>query len=340
MIDLARRTGRLARRGVGLAAAQATGARLPYSVTFILTNRCNFHCSYCNIPAATAAEMGESGFRRAIDELADAGMARASFSGGEVLLRPDTARLVAHARRRGLFTSLNSNGWLFEAQVGRLRDHLDMAVFSLDGPEEVHDRARGRSGSFRRVLRSVDAARRHGISVATITVIHRDNLDVLEQVLEVARRHRFWAYFQPAYLDCFGHRSGLHPALPGPVLTEVAHRLGAARARGLPVAASPGFLERLARGPRFGSCAECRAGRYFGTVMADGTVVPCHLVSRDTRYPNGEELGFARAFRSMAHPADGPGCAISPYQEADLIFRRDPRAIAAALRRLVDPRRG
>jgi hypothetical protein len=31
----------------------------------------------------------------------------------------------------------------------------------------------------------------------------------------------------------------------------------------------------------------------------------------------------------------GPGCAISPYQETDLIFSLDRAAIAAALRRLV-----
>jgi hypothetical protein len=69
--------------------------------------------------------------------------------------------------------------------------------------------------------------------------------------------------------------------------------------------------------------------------MPDGTVVPCHLVSGEARYPNGRIGGFARAFEEMPHPVAGPGCAISPYQESDLIFSLDPRAIAAAIERLM-----
>ena len=119
------------------------------------------------------------------------------------------------------------------------------------------------------------------------------------------------------------------------VLASLAGDLKRARGAGRPVGASPGFLERLERGPDFGDCGRCNAGIYFGTVMPDGTVVPCHLVSGEARYPNGRIAGFARAFQEMPHPSAGPGCAISPYQESDLIFGLDPRAIASAIARLV-----
>jgi hypothetical protein len=144
----------------------------------------------------------------------------------------------------------------------------------------------------------------------------------------------------PAYEDCFRHEGGLDPALGPRIFADIAARLSAARRDGRPVGASPGYLRRLASGPVFGSCERCNAGRYFGTVMPDGVVVPCHLTSAQQPYPNGRAIGFARAFASLPRPLGGPGCAISPYQETDLIFALDPLAVGAAIRRLAGVPRG
>ena len=331
MVELARRSGRLA-------VARARGRALPFSITFILTHRCNFRCDYCDIPDAAGDELTASELTAAIDELHGAGMARASFSGGEALLRPDAIEIIRHARQRGLSTSLNTNGWLAGERLDELAAVLDLLVLSLDGPEPIHDLVRRRRGSYARVLQLVDGARARGLPVATITVLSAANLEVVDEVLGLAREHGFWAYFQPAYSDCFDHRRGLDPALGPRLYADLAHRLGEARRAGLPVGASPGYLDRLARGPIFGDCGSCHAGRYFATVMPDGVMVPCHLSSTDHVYPNGRAIGFARAFAELPRPAPGPGCAISPYQESDLIFHLDPRAIAAALLRLRAPR--
>jgi MoaA/NifB/PqqE/SkfB family radical SAM enzyme len=323
-----------ARRAVRLGVARATSRPLPFSMTFILTHRCNFQCDYCDIPAAAGEEMSAEEFRRAIDELADAGMQRASFSGGEALLRRDAIDIIRHAHARGLTTSLNSNAWLARDRIDLLAGVLDMLVVSLDGPETVHDLVRRRRGSYERVVATLEAARTRGLATATITVLSRENLGVVDEVLALARRHGFWAYFQPAYEDCFAHSRGLDASLGPRIYADVAARLGRARAERFPVGASPGYLERLARGPAFGDCTRCHAGRYFGTVMPDGVVVPCHLTSRDHAYANGRDVGFARAFLEMPRPKPGPGCAISPYQESDLIFGLDVRAIGAAVKRL------
>lgn len=328
---------RVALRSARLGLARATGQPLPFSVTFILTHRCNFRCVYCAIPDAADAEMTTAEFCAAIDDLAQAGLARASFSGGEALLRPDALDIIGHARARGLSTSLNTNGWHAVDRLDELAKILDLLVVSLDGPRDVHDTLRRRPGSFDRVLATLDGAHARGLATATITVLSPANLHAVDGVLDLAERHGFWAYFQPAYEDCFAHAGGLDPALGPQVYADLAARLGDARSAGRPIGASPGYLERLGRGPKFGDCATCHAGRYFATVMPDGVVVPCHLTSRERVWPNGREVGFARAFASLPRPLAGPGCAISPYQETDLIFGLDPRAIAVAVRRLAAP---
>jgi MoaA/NifB/PqqE/SkfB family radical SAM enzyme len=327
---LLRQAPKLARLG----RAMLTGAPLPFSMTFILTHRCNFRCAYCAIPDAAGDEMTAAELCAAIDELAGDGLARASFSGGEVLLRGDALDIVRHARRRGLMTSLNSNAWLAESRLDELAAALDMLVVSLDGPEREHDLLRRRQGSYARVLRVIEGAARRGLATATITVLTATNLHVVDEVLALAAQHGFYAYFQPAYEDCFRHARGLDPAIGPHVLADLAGRLGEAKRAGKPVGASAGFLERLARGPAFGDCTTCSAGRYFATVMPDGTVVPCHLTSGDHDYPNGRRIGFAAAFRALPRPKPGPGCAISPYQETDLIFSGDLRAMSSALVRL------
>jgi MoaA/NifB/PqqE/SkfB family radical SAM enzyme len=333
LTDAVARKARLAARTVRLGLAMAAARPLPFSMTFILTHRCNFRCDYCDIPDAAGDEMTAAEFCRAIDELADIGLARASFSGGEALLRRDALDIIRHARGRGLMTSLNSNAWLAGEQIDELAAVLDLLVISLDGPEAVHDLVR-RRGSYDRVLRVLDAARGRDLATATITVVSRANLGVVDEVLDLAERHGFRAYFQPAYNDCFRHGGGLDAALGPAIFEELAARLARARAAGRPVGASPGYLERLARGPAFGDCSTCNAGRYFATVMPDGKVVPCHLTSTDHAFADGRRIGFARAFRELPRPKAGPGCAISPYQESDLIFRLDRRAVAQALRTL------
>jgi MoaA/NifB/PqqE/SkfB family radical SAM enzyme len=326
------RTWRMITRGLRLSVARTGGRRMPFSMTFILTHRCNFRCAHCDIPDAAGDELSTSEVRAAIDELAACGMARASFSGGEALLRDDAPELIAHARTRGAFTSLNSNGWLVPQRIDALAPVLDMLVLSLDGPSAIHDAIRGCAGSQRRVLEAIEAARARGIRVATITVVSRRNAHAIEEVLALAARHGFWAYFQPSYRTCFDHRAGLDASIDPGLLREVAARLRRARAEGLPVGSSAAFLNRLSGGPAFADCRRCAAGRWFGTVMPDGTVVPCHLVSAATAHPSGRRGGFARAFREMPHPTTGPGCAISPYQEMDLALHLDPAAIFAAAR--------
>lgn len=317
---------------VPFARARLRGRPHPFSITFILTDRCNFRCDYCEIPEEPTPEMTTADFCAAIDAFADAGTARASFSGGEALLRKDAVDIIAHAHARGMFTSLNSNGWLTPRHFEALAPHLDMLVLSLDGDAATHDALCHQAGSHARVLETLERAAARGISLATISVLGPSNLDCVDGVLAVAARYGAWAFFQPAQSDCYDHRSGVD--LSTAQLAALADTLDRARRDGGRVAASPGYMERLRRAPHYRDCAACHAGRYFASVLPDGRVVPCHLTSDDAPYLDGREVGFVEAFRRIPRERTGQGCLISPYVESDLIFSLDPRAIRDALRKM------
>src|SRR4051795_4909664 len=82
-----------------LVGRRISGRKSPFQVTFSLTNRCNFRCTYCHIPLEEQTEMTADDWHRAIDEFADVGMGRASFMGGEPLLHKDLPELVDHVKR-------------------------------------------------------------------------------------------------------------------------------------------------------------------------------------------------------------------------------------------------
>src|SRR5581483_11930097 len=77
------------------------------------TYRCPLRCTYCSNPvevAAYRAELDTAGWCRVLDEARALGVLQVHLSGGEPVLRPDLAELVAHARALGMYTNLVTSG--------------------------------------------------------------------------------------------------------------------------------------------------------------------------------------------------------------------------------------
>src|SRR4051794_6702091 len=188
-----RTAGRRSLPVVKLLGRRITRQKSPFQVTFSLTNRCNFRCDYCHIPLQERAEMTTAAWRAAIDEFADAGMGRASFMGGEPLLRKDLPELIDHVKRRSVHASINTNGWLVPQTIDALA-RLDLVCITLDGPQAVHD-AQRHPGSYARVLEALDLLRSRGTKTVTMTVLTATSIDTVDHVLDVARRTGAQAFF-------------------------------------------------------------------------------------------------------------------------------------------------
>ncbi|MEP7121074.1 MAG: radical SAM protein [Byssovorax sp.] len=313
---------------VKLLGRRITRQKSPFQVTFSLTNRCNFRCDYCHIPLQHRAEMTTDEWRAAIDELADAGMGRASFMGGEPLLRKDLPELIAHVKRRGVHASINTNGWLVPQHLDALAQ-LDLVCITLDGPAEVHD-AQRHPGSHARVLEALDLLRSRGTKTVTMTVLTATSIDTVDHVLDVARRFDTQAFFQ------LEHDAGMDVSLPiAPAVSRervalLADKLLARKREGWPVGNSIQILEAQ-RGRRvLGGCDDCYAGTYFAYVFSDGTVSHCLFTAGQVPVANGRDRGFVRAFQDLAAP-EGQGCSCVPSHEVNRMLDFDPRALRNAL---------
>ena len=82
----------------------------------VVTRRCNLACAYCNEYDHISEPVPLELLRRRIDDLSSRGTSIITISGGEPLLHPELADVVAHIRRRGIIATLITNGYLLSEQ--------------------------------------------------------------------------------------------------------------------------------------------------------------------------------------------------------------------------------
>ncbi|MFI0367918.1 pyrroloquinoline quinone biosynthesis protein PqqE [Actinomadura sp. 1N219] len=165
----------------------------PWALLAEVTHACPLHCPYCSNPlelVRKSAELGTDDWARVFGEAADLGIVQAHVSGGEPLLRPDLAEIVAAAQRAGVYTQLVTSGVGLTA--GRLGELLDAGLNSVqlslqDARRPGSDLIAGRESytdkeHAARVIR--DAEVPFGLNV----VLHRRNLDNLQEIIEVGAR--------------------------------------------------------------------------------------------------------------------------------------------------------
>ncbi|MEM7155582.1 MAG: radical SAM protein [Myxococcota bacterium] len=309
-------------------ASRVRGGKIPLAVTLSLTNRCNFRCVYCNVPDLAAGEMDTQEWQHCIDELAAAGMIRASVMGGEPLLRKDCGAVIRHLKHRGVHASMNTNGWLVENRIEDVA-LLDVVCVSIDGPKEVHDTQR-RKGSYDRVVRAIELSMSRGVQVVTMTVVTPKSRKTIDFVLQMAKEMGFRAHFHLEHdADCDTNKP-ISPDIDDAGVADLARLLLQRKDEGYPVGPSRTYLNALAsKGRRLHSCSDCFASRYFCHVMPDGIVVPCLLTHRTPGAVSGRDLGYVEALQQLPQPTDA-GCSCEPLQEMNMMLGGRPEVVMNA----------
>jgi pyrroloquinoline quinone biosynthesis protein E len=160
----------------------------PLALIAEVTHRCPLHCVYCSNPLELAAVSSELSTGEWIDVFQQAGrvgMLHAHFTGGEPLARPDLAELIASARTAGLYTNLITSGiGLTESRLQALVDAgLDHIQISFqDSREDAGNWIAGAKAHAHKIELS-RLIRRHKIAFTVNLVVHRQNIDHLEEMI-------------------------------------------------------------------------------------------------------------------------------------------------------------
>jgi pyrroloquinoline quinone biosynthesis protein E len=167
----------------------------PYTLVAELTYRCPLRCPYCSNPldwARRRNELDTATWLRALREAEDLGVVQVNLTGGEPLLRDDVETLVETARKLDLYTNLITSGIpLARERLARLRaaglDNVQVSV--QDVVAENSDRIAGLA-SFEKKLEVARWVKELGMPLTLNIVLHRDNLDRVSAMIELAERMR------------------------------------------------------------------------------------------------------------------------------------------------------
>jgi pyrroloquinoline quinone biosynthesis protein E len=162
----------------------------PLALVAELTHRCPLHCVYCSNPLelqSRANELSTETWSRVFQEAAQAGVLQADFTGGEPLARPDIVALIRNARAAGLYVSLITSGLpLDEVKLDLLVDAgLDHFQLSFQGAREETANDTSGTKSHQHKLRVLQSLKRYRIGLTLNFVIHRRNIDELEEMLAI-----------------------------------------------------------------------------------------------------------------------------------------------------------
>jgi len=186
------------------------GTKTPKAVNWHCFKACNYACGFCYARFeslnATPAMAENEGFRL-LEQLAQSGVEKVNFVGGEPMLHPHIRAWIKHAKHVGLVTSIVSNGTRIDREfLEEMHGHLDWVGLSIDASTDLlhaklgrglrNEVARGVSNHLERTLPVADLLHEFGVGVKLNTVVTALNAD--DNMSEVVRRirpHR-WKIFQ------------------------------------------------------------------------------------------------------------------------------------------------
>jgi pyrroloquinoline quinone biosynthesis protein E len=252
----------------------------PFSILCELTYRCPLQCPYCSNPldfARHTDELSVEEWIRVLSEAASLGAVQAHFSGGEPLLFAGIPEVIRHARKLGFYTNLSTGGTLLTPDLAaQLRDAgLDSLQVSIqDADAKNSDLMAGGAPSFEKKIQAARVARAAGFPLTLNVVLHRRNIERVQDIIAMAEelgaerlelantQFNGWALKNRAAL--LPTRAQAEAAL---LIARAAQQRLKGRMEILYVL--PDYFEQFPKPCLNGW------GRYFMTVAADGTVLPC-----------------------------------------------------------------
>ena len=245
-----------------------------------LTYRCPLHCVYCSNPVEYTryrSELSTDTWIRVLREGRELGFVQLGFSGGEPLVRDDLEVLVREAHTLGYYTNLITSGvGLTERRIAELRrtglDHIQLSL--QDSTCELNDFL-SHTRTFELKTRIAKLIKQQGYPMVLNVVLHRQNLDHVEQILSMAEQMGA-EYVELANTQYYGwaflNREHLLPlpeqlAHAEEVTNRFRERLGAKLKIYFVV---PDYYERRPKPCMNGW------GSVFMVVTPDGVALPCH----------------------------------------------------------------
>ena len=255
-----------------------SGIGPPLWLLMELTYKCPLHCVFCYNPtdfATTGPELATEDWLRVLREARALGAVQLGLSGGEPLARDDLEIIVSEAHSLGYYSNLITSGvGMTEERIATLKraglDHIQLSF--QDSSREMNDFLSS-TRTFELKAKVADLIRKYEYPMVLNVVLHRLNIDHVEEILEMAERMGA-EYVELANTQYYGwawlNRDRLLPTRAQLQRAEAAVERFRARSGRKIYFVVPDYFETRPKACMNG------LGSVFLTVTPDGTALPCH----------------------------------------------------------------
>lgn len=150
-----------------------------------ITRRCHLHCPHClagDLSRYTPEVDTQTCFHF-VNTMAECGVTRIVFTGGEPLIRADLFSILKRAQDVGIVSQVTTNALaLTSSKAAEFSSLVDCLRVSIDGLRDTHNILRQRK-SYDVVVKAIALAIDHGIRVVVNTVVTSKNLYELSELL-------------------------------------------------------------------------------------------------------------------------------------------------------------
>lgn len=167
-------------------------------VDFAIGYKCNLKCDHCfkvslekDNTKNEVKRLTVKDYERIAGECMALGAVNFSFQGGEIFLHKDWEKIIKACKPWKNIVSVTTNGtMLTDGNLSRLKEiGVDILTVSLDSaiPEE-HDRFRGVTGTYKKVMNGINDALKKGFNVTIGTTVTHSNLrsSGISQLIDMA----------------------------------------------------------------------------------------------------------------------------------------------------------
>ncbi len=300
--------------------------RKPLTTQILVTKYCDMECKMCFVYPVDHEEKVRRSIEPSFEQLEDLIQQACDLGtqviipfGGEPLIRKDIGKIIEAIKKRGRYCILYTNGTYVPRKIDEI-SATDQIVISIDGPEEIHDRIRGK-GAYQRAIQAVETAVARGLVTRIHSVLISDTMETLDHMVGLSRKYNAMlnygycdateltkaaegqftvtrgqvAAFLRGYLKA--KEEGVKIATPAPVIRECIRLM-----EEWPIENSMMMKEdeRRFRHMKIPECALKNSNLY---IDSDGMATPCLPLWGKEDAPNVYKVGVREAWK---HYADLP----------------------------------
>lgn len=168
----------------------------PRTIVWNITNQCNLACRHCIEKCFENRnrdiQLSQALIRKLLDEMDDNGLERLQISGGEPTCSPIFQNIVEIALEKDICIDIFTNAInindtyheLFKRYIVCKPNTITFHI-SIDGDEKSHNYLRGNDKAYQKTIDNVKKIISYGGKIYVETIIHRKNLNILEEVINI-----------------------------------------------------------------------------------------------------------------------------------------------------------